>query len=76
MLSVIVGNIFSTKPGSGRIRIPAGSSDFGSGRIRILTGSSDFGSGRIRIQTGSTKSTGYPAGSGSGSASGAPLEAN
>jgi len=43
---------------------------FGSGRIlhmiRIYTGSSDVGSGLIRICTRSTKSTGYPAGSGSG----------
>jgi len=44
---------------------------FGSSRIRIHTGSWDVGSGRIQICTGSTKSTGYPAGSGSGS--GAPL---
>jgi len=51
-----VGNLQIQKFGSGRI-LP---------RIRIHTGSWDVGSGRIRICTGSTKSTGYPAGSGSG----------
>ena len=45
----------------------------GSGRIRIYIGSWDVGFGEIRICTGSTKSTGYPAGSRSGSGSGAPL---